>query len=78
MIEINSYTTVKRRERVPHDIFATYWRDVHGPLCSRLPGLGLYIQHHFRETRMRTFGHSLRVSRRSKTTNWMVAWKSAS
>lgn len=47
MIEINSYTTVKRRERVPHEIFATYWRDVHGPLCSRLPGLGLYIQHHF-------------------------------
>lgn len=47
MIEINSYTTVKRRARVPHEIFATYWRDVHGPLCSRLPGLGLYIQHHF-------------------------------
>lgn len=47
MIQINSYTTVKRRERVPHEIFATYWRDVHGPLCSRLPGLGLYIQHHF-------------------------------
>lgn len=47
MIQINSYTTVKRRERVPQDIFATYWRDVHGPLCSRLPGLGLYIQHHF-------------------------------
>ena len=47
MIEINSYTTVKRRERVPHEIFAMYWRDVHGPLCSRLPGLGLYIQHHF-------------------------------
>jgi hypothetical protein len=47
VIEINSYTTVKRRARVPHDIFATYWRDVHGPLCSRLPGLGLYIQHHF-------------------------------
>lgn len=47
MIEINSYTTVKRRERVPHEVFATYWRDVHGPLCSRLAGLGLYIQHHF-------------------------------
>lgn len=47
MIEINSYTTVKRRERVPHEIFAHYWRDVHGPLCSRLAGLGLYIQHHF-------------------------------
>jgi hypothetical protein len=47
VISINSYTTVKRRERVPHDIFAHYWRDVHGPLCSRLPGLVLYIQHHF-------------------------------
>jgi len=46
MIQINSYTTVKRREQVPHEIFATYWRDVHGPLCARLPGLGLYIQHH--------------------------------
>jgi len=50
VIQINSYTTVKRRERVPHEIFATYWRDVHGPLCSRLPGLGLYIQHHFSRT----------------------------
>lgn len=47
MIAINSYTTVKRRERVPHEIFAHYWRDVHGPLCARLPRLGLYIQHHF-------------------------------
>jgi hypothetical protein len=47
MIQINSYTTVKRRERVPHEVFAHYWRDVHGPLCSRLPGLCLYIQHHF-------------------------------
>lgn len=47
MITINSYTTVKRRERVPHEIFAHYWRDVHGPMCARLPGLGLYIQHHF-------------------------------
>ncbi|WPP01418.1 EthD domain-containing protein [Pseudomonas sp. HR96] len=47
MITLNSYTTVKRRERVPHEVFAHYWRDVHGPLCARLPGLGLYIQHHF-------------------------------
>ncbi|WP_407316054.1 hypothetical protein [Pseudomonas sp. nanlin1] len=47
MITLNSYTTVKRRERVPHAIFAHYWRDVHGPLCARLPRLGLYIQHHF-------------------------------
>ncbi|SFN71313.1 hypothetical protein [Sphingomonas sp. OK281] len=45
-IAINSYTTVLRRPRVPHDLFATYWRDVHGPLCSRIPGLGWYVQHH--------------------------------
>lgn len=47
MITINSYTTVRRRERVPHEVFAHYWRDVHGPLCARLPGLGHYVQYHF-------------------------------
>jgi hypothetical protein len=47
-IRINSYTTVLRRPKVPHELFATYWRDVHGPLCSRIPGLGWYVQHHFR------------------------------
>ena len=46
-IAVNSYTTVLKREGVPHDVFAVYWRDAHGPLCSRLPGLGWYVQHHF-------------------------------
>ena len=46
-IAINSYTTVLRRPSVPHEVFATYWRDVHGPLCSRIPGLGWYVQNHF-------------------------------
>lgn len=46
-IVINSYTTVLRRPRVPHELFATYWRDVHGPLCARIPGLGWYQQNHF-------------------------------
>lgn len=46
-IAVNSYTTVKRRQGVPPEVFAAYWRDVHGPLCSRLPGLGWYVQHHF-------------------------------
>jgi hypothetical protein len=45
-IAINSYTTVLRRPRVPHEVFATYWRDVHGPLCARVPGLAWYVQHH--------------------------------
>lgn len=47
-ISINSYTTVLRRPKVPHEIFATYWRDVHSPLCSRIPGLGWYVQNHLR------------------------------
>jgi hypothetical protein len=46
-IRINSYTTVLRRDGVPHEVFATYWRDAHGPLCSRVPGLGWYVQNHF-------------------------------
>ena len=46
-IAINSYTTVLRRPQVPHELFATYWRDVHGPLCARIPGLGWYVQNHF-------------------------------
>jgi hypothetical protein len=46
-ITSNTYTTVRRRETVPHDTFAAYWRDVHGPLCSRIDGLGWYVQHHF-------------------------------
>lgn len=45
-IAINSYTTVLRHPKVPHELFATYWRDVHGPLCSRIPGLGWYVQTH--------------------------------
>ena len=46
-IATNTYTTVRRRETVPHATFAAYWHDVHGPLCSRIDGLGWYVQHHF-------------------------------
>ncbi len=41
-----TYTPIRRREGVPHALFDAYWRDVHGPLCARLPGLGFYAQHH--------------------------------
>ncbi|MHA3701809.1 hypothetical protein ACXR2U_06465 [Jatrophihabitans sp. YIM 134969] len=51
VITSNTYTTVRRRETVPHDVFAAYWRDVHGPLCSRIAGLGWYVQHHFDRVR---------------------------
>ena len=40
------YTTVLKRPQVLHEVFASYWRDVHGPLCSRVPGLAWYVQYH--------------------------------
>jgi hypothetical protein len=43
----NVYASVRRRDGLPHDTFVTYWRDVHATLCSRLPGLGFYVQQHF-------------------------------
>ena len=46
-IRINSYTTVRRRTALPHESFAAYWRDVHGPLCAP-SGLGWYVQQHIR------------------------------
>ena len=42
-----TYAYVRRREGLPADAFFAYWRNVHGPLCSRLPGLNFYVQHHF-------------------------------
>lgn len=46
-IVVNSYTTVLGRSTVPEERFRAYWRDAHGPLCARIPGLGYYVQHHF-------------------------------
>ncbi|WP_420994184.1 hypothetical protein ACKI2N_009515 [Cupriavidus sp. 30B13] len=50
-IRCQTYSPVRRRDGVPHELFALYWRDVHGPLCARLPGLGFYAQHHFSRER---------------------------
>jgi hypothetical protein len=46
-VKHNIYASVRRRDGVSHERFATYWRDVHSTLCSRLPGLGFYVQQHF-------------------------------
>ncbi|WP_458068295.1 EthD domain-containing protein [Rhodanobacter sp. BL-MT-08] len=50
-IRTQTYSVVRRLRGLPHALFAQYWRDVHGPLCSRLPGLGFYVQHHFSSER---------------------------
>ncbi|MBR1218047.1 EthD domain-containing protein [Bradyrhizobium sp. U87765 SZCCT0131] len=47
MVRQHTYASVRRRDGLPQDLFAKYWRDVHGPLCARLPGLGYYAQQHF-------------------------------
>lgn len=45
-IATQTYTRLRRRPGVAQERFDAYWRDVHGPLCARLPGLGFYVQHH--------------------------------
>jgi uncharacterized protein (TIGR02118 family) len=37
---------VHRKEGMPVDEFQAYWRDTHGPLAARIPGLRRYIQCH--------------------------------
>jgi hypothetical protein len=43
----NVYASVRMRDGLPLHLSATYWRDVHATVCSRLPGLGWYVQQHF-------------------------------
>jgi hypothetical protein len=47
IVRHNVYASVRRRDGLSKDLFASYWRDVHATLCSRLPGLGFYVQQHF-------------------------------
>jgi len=35
-----------RRPGMGRDEFRRYWRDVHGPLAARMPGLRKYVQNH--------------------------------
>jgi uncharacterized protein (TIGR02118 family) len=37
---------VRRRPDLTPDSFHAYWRDVHGPLGARIPGVRRYVQHH--------------------------------
>jgi hypothetical protein len=47
VVKHNVYASVRRRDGLPQELFANYWRDVHATLCSRLPGLDFYVQQHF-------------------------------
>lgn len=37
---------VHRRPGLNREEFRTYWRDTHGPIASKVPGLRKYTQHH--------------------------------
>lgn len=45
-IETLFYTPLKGRTGLTLEQFYLYWKDAHGPLCARLPGLWQYKQFH--------------------------------
>jgi hypothetical protein len=40
------YVLLWKREGISLDLFDNYWKDVHGPVCARLPGQYQYWQFH--------------------------------
>jgi hypothetical protein len=40
------YVLLWKRHGIPLELFDNYWRDVHGPVCARLPGQFQYWQWH--------------------------------
>lgn len=40
------YVPLWKRNGIPLDLFDDYWRNVHGPVCARLPGQYQYWQFH--------------------------------
>jgi uncharacterized protein (TIGR02118 family) len=37
---------ITRRPDLTPDQFREYWRDIHGPIAAKIPGLRHYVQHH--------------------------------
>ncbi len=44
--KVTFYVLLWKRNGITMDDFDNYWRDVHGPVCSRLPGQFQYWQFH--------------------------------
>ncbi len=40
------YVLLWKRRGITRELFDDYWRDVHGPVCARLPGQYQYWQFH--------------------------------
>ena len=44
---IKRMTLIVRRADMSKEDFHRHWREVHGPLVARMPGVLKYVQHHF-------------------------------
>lgn len=44
--KLSFYVLLKKRDGLNLSMFDNYWRDVHGPVCARLPGQYQYWQFH--------------------------------
>jgi uncharacterized protein (TIGR02118 family) len=43
---IQEIVLLRRRPGMDRDEFHRYWREIHGPLAAKLPGLRKYVQAH--------------------------------
>lgn len=43
-------SSLQRRHGIPHDQFSRHWREIHGPLVQKVPGLLHYRQNHIAES----------------------------
>lgn len=39
---------ITRKPGMSTEDFSAYWRDVHGPIAAKIPGVRHYVQHHTR------------------------------
>lgn len=46
------FVVLRRKPDMSVEEFRAYWRDVHGPLIGKLPGLLRYTQYHVRSQRL--------------------------
>ena len=44
--KVTFYVLLWKRHAITQEMFDDYWRDVHGPVCARLPGQYQYWQFH--------------------------------
>jgi uncharacterized protein (TIGR02118 family) len=49
---IKRFVILRRKPGMSVEEFRHYWKNVHGPLIAKIPGLIKYVQHHVRSERL--------------------------